>query len=63
MKNVVYMTFEEFLSKKDSTNRGRGDPILLNAPMSEDVVLSNICGLSTRIFRGAIQPVNKTYKC
>lgn len=49
--------------KKASTNLGRGDPVIRKQLWSEDVVLSNICGPSTRIFRGAIPPVNKTYKC
>lgn len=63
MKNVVYITLEEFLSKKLQLIGEGGILSSWKHLWSEDVVLSNICGPSTRIFRGAIPPVNKTYKC
>lgn len=63
MKNVVYITLEEFLSKKLQLIGEGGILSSWKHLWSEDVVLSNLCGPSTRIFRGAIPPVNKTYKC
>lgn len=63
MKNVVYITLEEYLSKKLQLIGEGGILSSWKHLWSEDVVLSNLCGPSTRIFRGAIPPVNKTYKC